>query len=149
MDRIENAISKGLFVDAINFCQNIELRPGSLPQQASGKFYSLYIVSLLIVGDIEEARYLWLRAPSNIKDSCADFSSLWNITVELRNVDMKGAHAAAKSAVFSPDIAILVEVLKERIRVDEVCDISDCRIYLRLTLYYHMLTRFSLLLIIS
>ena len=116
MEAVEELVRGGKFAEASQLCQDLELRLGSFQHWV--KFHCLYMASLLAVRSFEEARYLWLRAPSQIKDS--EFAAVWNVAEKLWMHDIKAAQFAANATTFSSPMAAVIEHVMECLRVEEV-----------------------------
>jgi len=125
MERVEDLVRAGKFSEASLLCQDLELRIGSVAAKHCVKFHCLYMASLLAIGCVEEARYLWLRAPAQIKDS--EFTAVWNVAESLRVRDVRAAQAAAKAnaTIFSPALAAVIEHVMECLRADELRAVSQ------------------------
>mmetsp|Transcript_26571 Transcript_26571/g.26817 ORF Transcript_26571/g.26817 Transcript_26571/m.26817 type:complete len:237 (-) Transcript_26571:20-730(-) len=95
--------------EALDACEKLELLNGPESQQEG--FFAVYLTLLLIKIDLDNARYLWKRAPPSIKHKSSEFSALWEIGKKLWNRDIKGAYQAMLHD-WSDTVKPLVDELK-------------------------------------
>ena len=127
-------VLNGHFEKAAKHCVQVELQPEafSVSENDMSVFYSQYLSLLLVIGDVEEARYLWLRAPDSVKSGSAIFDAVWNIGKCLYDKDSAGAHAAISSASFPQEVQVVVNELSVRMRHAELAVIG--KVYSRILL---------------
>jgi hypothetical protein len=125
MERLREAIQIGNFKDVCGVCQEIELTC-EVPAEERELFYSQYIISLLIQGDLDEARFLWLRRPESLKSSECVAAS-WNIGKAVWQNNFPEAHRVAQSPALAAyaGLAGLVEILRRTMRLQQLLVVSN------------------------
>lgn len=78
------------------------------------EFLCLYIMCFLLVNDLEGARHLWRRAPSQFKGEATQLAAVWKIGQCLWQQNMAEAYEAM-TPQFSPAVAALVRALKQQL----------------------------------
>ena len=134
VDHIRSLVTSGKFDAAVKRCSDIELQPHAFAvhENDMSLFYSQYLSLLLVVGHVEEAGCLWLRAPDSVKNGSAIFDAVWTIGKCLCDQDPAGAHAAIGSASFPQEVQVVVNELSSLMRHTELAVVS--KVYSRIRL---------------
>jgi len=78
-------------------------------------FYTVQLLTYLIVDDLVSARFLWKRIPQEIKKTDAELYAAWGIGQRLWTQDYAATYVAFRSH-WSPLNATLAEILEEKFR---------------------------------
>lgn len=117
-----NLILEGKFDQAVQVGQELELCicEGFSPIEAYVEFYFVHLVSLLIVSDLDGARYLWRRVPAALKAEASDFAHLWNAAKFLFQQDLTSALSHLLGHPWTLDSSGLVVGLVETLRREQL-----------------------------
>lgn len=84
-------------------------------------FYGFYMICLLLLQNLNEAKYLWKRAPSSVKSNVdSAFSKLWGVGRFLWENQIPNALNELNSQTWSPQIQPLIIDLKMNIVTSQV-----------------------------
>lgn len=90
----------------IAYCEQFELNMGhsGLASAASLGVYKVHLAAYLMCEKLDDARFLWKRVPSEIRDADAEFAALWAIGKAMWVKDMAAAQAAMAGYNWTPPL---------------------------------------------
>ncbi|XP_078344909.1 COP9 signalosome complex subunit 8-like isoform X2 [Oculina patagonica] len=91
-------------------CEQMELDGG-----ASGEVYSQLLAVYLFQNDVCNAKFLWKRAPEEIKVSTPELAKLWNVGCHMWKRDFVAIYESLKEE-WSPTIQPIMTALEEKLR---------------------------------
>jgi COP9 signalosome complex subunit 8 len=110
-------ISKGAHAELVRLLEDFELEVASEPGTKETPLYSLQLLAYLLQNELEGARFLWKRIPSDIKKTRPELASLWKIgkNMYLRNYPetWKALHGNWSGTVKSL-VDLLIETFRTR-----------------------------------
>ena len=127
MEHLKEAVKEGNFNAVCDLCKTIALRVDTVVAKRDLElFYCQYMLSLLITGDIEEARFLYIRSSDAIQ-SYPCFAAAWKIGKAMKEKNYHEAHIFSQTAIFDgcPALLSVVEVLKQNMRSKQLHVISE------------------------
>eukprot|EP01130_Rhizamoeba_saxonica_P007315 TRINITY_DN2953_c2_g1_i1.p1 TRINITY_DN2953_c2_g1~~TRINITY_DN2953_c2_g1_i1.p1 ORF type:complete len:165 (-),score=35.02 TRINITY_DN2953_c2_g1_i1:33-527(-) len=78
--------------------------------------YDILLISYLIVGDLNNARFLWKRIPSQTKQQNPQLGALWSIGQALWNENYPLFYASVSAYEWNVMIGTMVSILIEQFR---------------------------------
>eukprot|EP01136_Pigoraptor_vietnamica_P035746 Opistho-1_new@101400 len=73
--------------------------------------YGLHLAGLLVLGDVDNARFLWKRIPQGVREAAPELRALWAVGQCLWRRERAAAAALLRSGTWSPHIRPLAERL--------------------------------------
>ena len=141
-ENIHNEIERKNYSKVITFCSELELEVAEFnsPNELGSRdpFYGVHLLCLLILNDLNNARFLWKRIPHDIKDS--ELMSIWKLGKHLWNRNYEDFYSATKSA--PKQYQALIQALIDSVRVRTFTllsrayssiSISECSLFLGLS----------------
>lgn len=114
MEVLYGFISAGDYHSALQQCKEYDNYYQNVVNDADAlRFHAIYLTLLLWQGDVEEARYFWLRSPESVKGASDIFSAVYSIAQHIYNKDPTNAHKAIDD-ITTPWIQPLMDNLRLR-----------------------------------
>ena len=117
MEELKAAVNIGDCRKLIDTCEIMELDESISPKCiAPAEVYACLMCAYIAESELENAKYLWKRIPSDVKSGNHLLTHVWNLAKCLWVNDYKGFYANAQNTNWPAILVRLIDLLKEKIR---------------------------------
>lgn len=116
MEVLLSELVHGESVEAlVAYCENFELDLGhiDLSVEASFSIYKIHLAAYLLLDQLENARFLWKRLPTEQRDAEPELCALWTVGKAMWSKDHAATQGAITGFSWSPP---LVEMMMQRLQ---------------------------------
>lgn len=123
MERIQALLVDGELQNALQTFVDLELRPEGISADQAPLFYTMYYLTLVAVGDSQEAHFLNARAPIEAKEG-GYFQTAFSIGSAVLAGDSRSAHAVIQGTKFPESLSTVIGVVLVSLRNVEMRNIG-------------------------
>jgi len=112
-------VTSGDHAGLAQYCENFELdlRHSDVELITSRGIYKVHLLSYLLQGQLDRARFLWKRVPEEIKSADAELQAVWAVGKAMWQTDHRLAVQQSAASAFAwsgPLVATLINTLHEQ-----------------------------------
>lgn len=104
---------------------------------ATSQIYTQLLALYLLKNELCQAKYLWKRIPTTVKNNNPDLHQIWKVAQCMWQRDWPGTHAALNFE-WNRDVAEIMNALKERIRERAIALVENAYSSLDITTFSNM-----------
>eukprot|EP01098_Paradermamoeba_levis_P009021 TRINITY_DN3732_c0_g1_i1.p1 TRINITY_DN3732_c0_g1~~TRINITY_DN3732_c0_g1_i1.p1 ORF type:complete len:203 (+),score=66.19 TRINITY_DN3732_c0_g1_i1:97-705(+) len=108
-------LNAGEYQKAIHACESYEIEAAAA-QASVVPFYDIHLLSLLIVNDLTNAKFLWKRVPKEVKAATPELASLWAIGKNMWTRNYPEVFVSLNNPNWSAHLVPLIAKLSETFR---------------------------------
>eukprot|EP01120_Amphizonella_sp_Union-15-10_P011480 TRINITY_DN487_c0_g1_i1.p1 TRINITY_DN487_c0_g1~~TRINITY_DN487_c0_g1_i1.p1 ORF type:complete len:201 (+),score=23.24 TRINITY_DN487_c0_g1_i1:82-684(+) len=127
--KIQELIAQGSWNQVAAFCEELEFELSNQPGTKI-PFYNVQLLTYLIQGELDYARFLWRRIPNEVKSSSPELAEAWLIGKHMWTKNYTGIYQAINSFKGSPLSCTLVEIFSDIFRTKTLSLLSNAYTYL-------------------
>jgi len=114
--RLQQLIDANNWEQLISACEQFEFEcSNEAPSPATLPFYGVQLFAYLFVNDLNSARFLWKRIPTEIKAALPEFANIWRIGQSMWKREYNNIYAAL-SINWPPAYQVLATKLLDQFR---------------------------------
>ncbi|ERN08721.1 hypothetical protein AMTRI_Chr11g99280 [Amborella trichopoda] len=111
---LKEAIASKSYDQVADICDELELQFAARGVNYQNEWpYAIHLLGHIYVQDINNARFIWKRTPSAIKESQPEVVAVWKIGQCLWTHDYAGVHDAIRGFDWSAEVKDLVSAFSE------------------------------------
>jgi len=139
--RLKPLIESANWEELIRVCEQYEFESANeAPSAATLPFYGVQLFAYLLINDLNSARFLWKRIPTDVKAAVPEFASIWRIGQSMWKREYNNIYASLQvnwPPVYQALARNLVDQFRQRTfvllsRAYTTISVNDCAIILGL-----------------
>eukprot|EP00026_Physarum_polycephalum_P016007 Phypoly_transcript_16828.p1 GENE.Phypoly_transcript_16828~~Phypoly_transcript_16828.p1 ORF type:complete len:203 (+),score=30.91 Phypoly_transcript_16828:81-689(+) len=114
--KLQQLIAENKWDVLVGACEQYEFESSNeTPSPATIPFYGIQLFGYLLLNDLNSARFLWKRIPTEIKAAVPEFANIWKIGQAMWKREYNNIYAAL-NAPWGPAYQTLAKTLAEQFR---------------------------------